>query len=814
MADPDDASWPSESAPSREIISLKSEVDQQTVVIEGGVVKKRLRRPLDLLRLVVALGLIVVFGGAAYFATGTAIGIGEDITEASRKLPDMIVAVLNGVGGLGLLTLPVAAAVDLLIRHRGRQLLDAVVALIAAIAVLTAVKLILEDQAGQMLLALSGGKSPPGTPLLPLLGGLVAFITVARLMGRSRWNIAAGAVVISLVVFTVITGGIAIAGIAESLLIGWATGLAMRYVFGTPTTRPSGLEVAAALAKAGHPISLLRAQEITEVGRRYSGVEPDGTELEVFVLDRDLEGAGAAQAAWRSLRLRDDVTRGAVNMRHTLEHRALLAYAAEVARAPSAKLVAAREIGPDSSLLAYERVLGKRFSALAVEEITDDILDDTWRVLLALRNAGITHRRLTASNLVLTPTGQVRLLGIGSGSVASSDVALRIDLAEMMCTLALLVGPDRSVASGRRVLGSDTMATALPVLQPVALSPETKKAIRKNKDVMISLRDAIVEIRPDADAEHIELERIKPRVLIMIILGSIAAYALLSQLGQVDLVTLLTNANWEWMIVAVIASLMTYPGAAWSLTGFVPERLKFHRTIAAQLSADFATLVAPPTLGTVAINLRYLQRSGVHPALATASIGVSQVGALLVHLILLTGFGIAAGSQQDFKLLDEAPPGLLLAGAAAIAIVGGLFLLPPVRHRIKSRFGPMLKQVGPRLITVAQRPGKLAEGIGGMLVLNLGYIVCLVACVKAFGGEIGFSAVAVVYLTGSVVGQAAPTPGGLGAVEAAMAAGLTAAGLSGGLAVSAVLLYRLITFWAPTVPGWFTFNWLQKSGYL
>ena len=50
--------------------------------------------------------------------------------------------------------------------------------------------------------------------------------------------------------------------------------------------------------------------------------------------------------------------------------------------------------------------------------------------------------------------------------------------------------------------------------------------------------------------------------------------------------------------------------------------------------------------------------------------------------------------------------------------------------------------------------------------------------------------------------------------EAALAAGLTAAGLPGGIAVSSVLLFRLITFWIPTIPGYAAFNWLTKKGYL
>ena len=69
---------------------------------------------------------------------------------------------------------------------------------------------------------------------------------------------------------------------------------------------------------------------------------------------------------------------------------------------------------------------------------------------------------------------------------------------------------------------------------------------------------------------------------------------------------------------------------------------------------------------------------------------------------------------------------------------------------------------------------------------------------------------AVVYLTGSAIGSLVPTPGGLGAIEAALSAGLTAAGMPGAAAVSAVLLYRLLTFWLPVPIGWLALKYLER----
>jgi uncharacterized protein (TIRG00374 family) len=108
----------------------------------------------------------------------------------------------------------------------------------------------------------------------------------------------------------------------------------------------------------------------------------------------------------------------------------------------------------------------------------------------------------------------------------------------------------------------------------------------------------------------------------------------------------------------------------------------------------------------------------------------------------------------------------------------------------------------------------LATGVFGVLLLNLAYCACLIAAVRAFTPDASIAAIALVYLAGSVVGQAAPTPGGLGAVEAALAAGLTAAGIDAGIAISATLVFRLMTFWIPTIPGWFAFRNLQRTGDL
>ncbi|MCH9830735.1 MAG: flippase-like domain-containing protein [Actinomycetia bacterium] len=780
-------------------------------IIYDGAIKKRIRRPLDLARFAVAISLVLGTIALGYFATSTTAGLDTDIEGGVALLPSLVVLALNVVGGIGSLGLPIAGSISLIVRRRLRQLFDSLVALFLAVTVLSIVSIVIGGLDNpRLLIAMAGSTSSANGSTAPILGGILAFITVARLMSRRPWNVLSSVVMVSLILVTLLSSGIALAGIGFSLAVGWAIGLLTRYALGTSTTRPSGAAVAAAMERGGYPITELRIANLTSRGRRYSAITRNGDPLRITILDRDLEGAGLVNAAWTSLRLRDEPGKGAFNLRKAVEHAALVAYAAQAAGAPVPRLLLATEVGPDSVALVYQQIPGTPFNELT--DITDTELDSAWRAIRTLHEHQMSHRALSSRHLLRGPENSTWLLGTDQGSIAASDVAIRLDLAELLCSLAMLTSVERSVSSARRVLGSDAIARALPALQPVALSPGTRKALRKHKGMIIALRDAIVELRPDADTEQIQFQRIKPRTLVMIVVGTIAGYVLLSQLTSVDLGTLFSTANWSWVLGAFGFSLITYAGAAWSLSGFVPEKLSFGRTVLAQVAGDFATLVSPPALGAIAINVRYLQKSGLHPALAAASVGVSQVAAFATHIGLLLAFGIAAGTQADFTF---DPPIWAVVGVAAVAVILlALLAVSAVRRLISKRIGPLIKEVVPRMVTIAQRPTKLLEGIGGILLLNLAYVGVLYACVQAFDGSLSIAVVAVVYLAGATIGQAAPTPGGLGAVEAALAAGLTAAGLDAGLAVSAVLLYRLLTFWLPTLPGYWSFNYLTKKNLL
>ena len=784
-----------------------------TLVIEDAVLDRRLRRPGDLARFASALLIIAATTLLAYIAQSTTSGIEQDITQGANKLPSILILVTNLVSGFGVLVFPVIATIDLLVRKRTRQLVESLGGLFATMLFLSITSSALIAFGTDRLLLSYAGTTDPATavPFNLLLGGFASFITVARFMSRVRWNIVSAVVLASIALADILSGGVTAAGLAVSLLAGWAIGLLIRYLLGTDTTRPPGKDIAKTMGTLGFPLTLLRAAEVLESGRRYDASTTEGQRIDLIVLDRDLEGAGLAQAVYRSVRLRDDTASSGTSMRRRLERISLNSWAISTAGIATPHLLAVAEVGPDSALLAFDHVPGRKFDSMS-HALGDAELAGAWEIVRDLQAARIAHRGLIAENFIQGQDGRVYISGLEDGAVAASDVLLRIDVAEALITLSLLADPERAIRAGRVVLGNGGLARALPALQPVALSPQTRALLKGNKELLSGLRANILETLPEGDVEQIEIERVKPRTLLTIVAGTVAAYLLLTQLGQVNFSQVFHETDTRWLLIGLGFSVLTYAAATLNLMGVVPEKLSYWKTFQAQWAASFATLVAPPTLGSVAINVRYLTRQGLNSALAGASVAVAQVMAFFSHITLLFLAVIVAGTSSE---LAFRPPKTAIIVAVAIALIASvLFTIPKVRHWASERVQPIFSQVVPRMSSLANQPAKLGAGIVGVLLMNIGYCGALVASVRAFTPTASIAAISLVYLAGSVVAQAAPTPGGLGAVEAAIAAGLTAAGIDAGVAVSATLVFRLLTFWFPTIPGWLAFQNLQRTANL
>lgn len=155
---------------------------------------------------------------------------------------------------------------------------------------------------------------------------------------------------------------------------------------------------------------------------------------------------------------------------------------------------------------------------------------------------------------------------------------------------------------------------------------------------------------------------------------------------------------------------------------------------------------------------------------------------------------------------------LLLVAALLVVTVAAVALVPPLRRMCLEKVLPSLKRSAKAFLEVIRSPSSLAMVLGGSATVTIMNVVAFGLSLRAFGESVPWATVAVVYLAGSALASAAPTPGGLGATEAALVGGLVVVDVGEGIAIPAVLLFRLATFWLPILPGWVAFTVLQRRG--
>jgi uncharacterized membrane protein YbhN (UPF0104 family)/tRNA A-37 threonylcarbamoyl transferase component Bud32 len=780
----------------------------------------RVRIPADLLRSVIAVLEIGILVGLALLANATATGVEVDLVGASRRLPVTLLHLIGWAGGVALLIFPIALAIRLLMIRQYRRLAEAVAAGGITVGLVALMNVLLSQPAlRQLQIALhtttTGVTGRHEATLDALLAGLFAYVTVVGLRGRAHWRTA----------FLTAVGFYAVANLATptthttvlslliTIAIGAAVGSGLRYALGTSTDRPTATEIAAALSTDQAPIIAIRriANGSPEV-RRYAATVRDGALIDVTVFDRDQQAADAFYRLYRRVRLKANVSRRApLSLEGVVERQALLIYATEDSGVLTPRLRAVIRVGPDAAVIATDHVAGKTLAELG-GATTDDQLRRVWDTVLRLHIHRVTHRALTSDRIMMVAgrDGEdVALLEPGNGDIAATDLQSRLDLAQLIAQTALLVGADRAAGIATEKVPRDGLLGLVSLLQPVVLYRSTRSALRGRKNVLADVRKRLMAAAPDGQVMPTQLERVRPRTLITLIAGVFAAYVLASQLANVSYSKLLAQANPEWSLVALACSAATYVGATLAISGFVLERLNPVRTFLVQVAASFVILVTPAAVGGVALNVRYLRKAKLSATDAAASVGVMQVMSFAVFSVLVVISAVIAGSSSAAQALTP-PRWAYIALAVLVGLTLIVLALPAGRRQLFSRIGSVASQVIPRLVDVAERPAKLAQGVGGSVLVSVAYILCLAASVRAVGyAHVPLAGIAVVYLAGNAAGSFIPTPGGIGAVETALSIALAGAGLAAAPAITAVLLFRTVTFWLPALAGWVSLHYLQ-----
>lgn len=347
--------------------------------------------------------------------------------------------------------------------------------------------------------------------------------------------------------------------------------------------------------------------------------------------------------------------------------------------------------------------------------------------------------------------------------------------------------------------------------------------------------------RTDRRPSHEEVLRVRLTGRRMLLFGTfvLAALAFLYfVLPQLDGVKhtwdRLNEGNAWWIAVAVIVEIMSMASYIAIFQGVhVPpgSPIRWRHSYQITMAGLAATrLFAAGGAGGVAVTAWSLRRSGME------SREVAQ--RMIAFLVLLYGAYIAALIVCGVGLYIGVFPGPhpfaitivpAIVGAVGLAAIVALALVAPdleqrlreLERRRESRIGRRVAHLLGRFATAtaaasdgarfALRKLRHPEWALFGVVTWWGFnVAVLYATFRAFGEAPPVAVLVEAYFVG-MLANLLPLPGGIGGVDGGMIGALVAFGVGGGLALIAVLVYRLLAFWLPSIPGMIAYFQLRRT---
>ena len=290
-------------------------------------------------------------------------------------------------------------------------------------------------------------------------------------------------------------------------------------------------------------------------------------------------------------------------------------------------------------------------------------------------------------------------------------------------------------------------------------------------------------------------------------------------------VGVLDQLRWAWFVLALAAETASVLAFAFSrrrllqASGRPPSRRAMIGISYAASAVSMSLPIAGTGLATV-YSYRQFRRHGIDSATTGWTLAVSGIFSTSSLALLLVAGAIAGGGVGA---------AIGFAGAAVYLVPGAAVLLAVRYERARTALSRLVLRAAhgvhrlPRREVTRARldhfPARL-EGfldriasirlpardyapVFGLALLNWAAdCAALALAIVATGQPVPWHALLLAYGAGAAVGSTGLTPGGFGLVELAVAAALTAGGLSGSGALAAVLAYRIVNFWLVILTGW------------
>jgi glycosyltransferase 2 family protein len=780
---------------------------RQAVLLTAAEPGRRNRRTID--GVVLAAGAIVT--GLAAVIASSAAGQDADVAEALTTVLGWAEAVWR-VAFVSALALALVVVADVLLRRRWLLARDLIAALLLLVGLGVVLGRVVESDWFPLEAHLL---SQWGFPELRLAAATAVLAVAGPELVQPVRRLATWLVPLA-ALGTVALDAALPSGALGGLALGLGAASLVRLAFGTAAAVPPAEQVRNALATLGVNVTELKIAERQRVGAaEFVGHDTDGP-LKVRVLGRDAQDTQRLARRWRLLAYRDPPQSAPVGRLEQVEHEALATLMAAQAGVRVPEVVAVG-LGPDGDALLVTREPNVAPLELSnPDQVSDETLEALWRQVALLHAADISHGRLNASNVLVDDDGPM-LVNLSAATLGAPQSTLDIDLAELLVACTVLVGPERTLGRAVAAGWSEPVARVLPYLQRAALTPHLRDLARTHEVGLKSLRAAAAEAAgKEKPPEIAPLRRVRAKDLLLTAAVMFAAYVLITKLADIGFGTIadeLGKADLAWVVVALILAQSTFIGSGVSVRGAVAAPLPLLPCVLLQSAMKFVNLTVPSSAGRIGMNLRFLQRMGISRAQAVAAGVVDDVSETMVQVALLLLTVPVVRANVDTSQFQGTGPDTRLVALIAVAVVVSVVVVLAV-PKLHAKIVPGVRSAFSSLWTVARIRRKRLELFGGNIGSELLYALALGATCLAYGVDLNLAQLVFVNTAASVLSSLIPVPGGIGAAEAALSAGLITMGVDESTAFAVAITQRLCTFYLPPIWGYVSLQWLSRKGYV
>ncbi|MFF0709826.1 lysylphosphatidylglycerol synthase transmembrane domain-containing protein [Gordonia sputi] len=287
------------------------------------------------------------------------------------------------------------------------------------------------------------------------------------------------------------------------------------------------------------------------------------------------------------------------------------------------------------------------------------------------------------------------------------------------------------------------------------------------------------------------------------------------------------DLDWVWLVACVVAALLSMDSFAQvqrALLRSAGVRVSEWKSLSVVLAANSVSQTLPG--GQVlapAFTYRETRKWGATPVVASWQVVMSGLLAGVGLAVLGFGGALLAGAKTSpfsvvfsavgfiavavvLQYLASHPESLQSTGERILGWINQV-RSKPSDHGV-SRLLETLEQL--RAVQLTRRDTSVA--FAWSLFNWIADVACLMFACWAVGAHPSVSGLMVAYAAGKAVGTAIPLlPGGIGVVDAVLVPALTSAGMPAADALTAVLVYRIISYVLVAVIGWIVVFFLFRS---